>query len=68
MVIEVDGEERQAVVHALTEYLSNLREEIVKTERHDWRVELHREKDALLRVIDRLRKIEAPVPGTAGPG
>jgi hypothetical protein len=40
-------EEKEVVCHALGVYLSDLRGEIVKTEKHDMRVGLHREKDII---------------------
>jgi hypothetical protein len=54
MQLELNEEERRVVRRALEIYLSDLREEIVKTEKHDWRVALHAEEEALKRVIARL--------------
>jgi hypothetical protein len=54
MRIELRNDERQVIRHALEDYLSNLREEIVKTEKHEWRTALHNEEDVLKRVIERL--------------
>jgi hypothetical protein len=39
---------------ALEIYVSDLREKIAKTERHEWRQALHEEKGLLKRVIDQL--------------
>ena len=54
MQLELNEEERRTVRHALEVYLSDLREEIVKTEKHEWRVGLHAEEDVLKRVIGML--------------
>lgn len=54
MHIELNEEERHALQHALKVYLSDLREEIAKTEKHEWRVGLHAEKDVLQRLVERL--------------
>ena len=52
--VELTEEEREIARSALEHYLSELRPEIVKTERHDWRMRLHGEEDALRRVIGKL--------------
>lgn len=54
MQLELNEEERRALQHALEVYLSDLRQEIVKTEKHEWRVGLHAEKDMLQRLMERL--------------
>lgn len=54
MQLDLNDEERRALQHALQVYLSDLREEIAKTEKHEWRVGLHAEKDLLQRVVERL--------------
>jgi hypothetical protein len=54
MQLELNEEERRALQHALKVYLSDLREEIVKTEKHEWRVGLHAEKDLLQGLVERL--------------
>ena len=51
MQLELNDEERGFVRHALESYLSDLREEIVKTEKHEWRQALHKEEQALKNVI-----------------
>jgi hypothetical protein len=54
MQLELNDKERGVVRHALQVYLSDLREEIVKTEKHEWRQGLHEEEDVLKQVIERL--------------
>ncbi len=55
MQLELDDKEMQILRDALVHYLSNLREEVVKTEKHEWRVKLHDEEDTLTRIIAKLR-------------
>lgn len=45
--MELTKEEKEVVCHALDVYLSDLRGEIVKTESHDMKVSLHREKNII---------------------
>lgn len=54
MQVELNDEERGFVQLALQSYLSDLREEIVKTTKHEWRQALHREEQTLKQVIERL--------------
>ncbi len=54
MNLELADRERDVIRNALKVYLSDLREEITKTEKHDWKVALHEEEDVLKQVIDRL--------------
>lgn len=54
MQIELNDEEREAVRRAVGVYVSDLREEIAKTEKHDMRVALHAEEEILNRVLARL--------------
>ncbi len=54
MKLELNEHEQKIVRHALEDYLSNLREEIVKTEKHDWKAGLHEEEDVLKKVIMKL--------------
>lgn len=54
MNIELTDEEKIIVHNALETYLSNLREEIVKSEKHEWKVGLHNEQDILKKIIERL--------------
>jgi len=53
MTIEVREEEKEAVCHALNIYLKDLRSEITKTEKHDMKVDLHREEDLIKNFIAR---------------
>lgn len=55
MNIELTDQERGAIVSALQTYLSNLREEIAKTEKHEWKAQLHDEENILNRVIEKLK-------------
>jgi hypothetical protein len=54
MLFDFTEPERNVARRALEIYLSNLREEIVKTDRHEWRQALHQEKAILERVIEQL--------------
>jgi len=54
MKLELTEEEIRILRAALEHTLSNLREEIVKTEKHEWRVALHREEDILKAIMGRL--------------
>lgn len=54
MELELDVRELQAVQHALEVYLAELREEIVKTEKRDWKTKLHEEEDLLKGVVAKL--------------
>jgi hypothetical protein len=54
MLFEFSEAERNTVRHALEIYVSDLREEIVKTEKHEWREALHLEKQLLEAVIEQL--------------
>ena len=50
MTLELNVEESRLLAEAIRNYVSNLREEIVKTEKHEWIEALHRE-EALLKAI-----------------
>ncbi len=54
MNLELSEEEREIVHHALKVYLSDLRQEVVKSERHDWKAGLHNEEEVLKRIIEKL--------------
>ncbi len=54
MRIQLDDRETGVLLHALTVYLSNLRGEIIKTDKHDWKKELHLEEDTLKEIMGRL--------------
>lgn len=54
MLFDFTEPERNVTRRALEIYLSDLREEIVKTERQEWRQALHEEKDILERVVELL--------------
>jgi len=54
MNLELSDEEREIVRRALENYISNLREEIVKAEKHEWKAGLRNEQEVLKRVVSRL--------------
>ncbi|MBP8950833.1 MAG: hypothetical protein KBI47_00470 [Armatimonadetes bacterium] len=54
MQLTLTEQERDVLHHALEVYLSELREEIVKTEKRDWKTKLHEEEDLLKQVLERL--------------
>ncbi len=53
MAMEVREEEKAVICHALNVYLSDLRQEIVKTEKYEMKHELHRERDVIKDFIAR---------------
>ena len=54
MQLELDLQELEAVQHALEVYLAELREEIVKTEKREWKTKPHEEEDLLKGVVAKL--------------
>ncbi len=54
MQLELNEEEARILREAIEDYVSNLRHEIVKTEKHEWREALHREEDVLKALLERL--------------
>lgn len=54
MNLELSDEEREMVRRALMVYLSDLREEVAKSERHEWKAGLHNEEEILKGVIEKL--------------
>ena len=54
MLFDFSEAERNTARRALEIYVTELREEIVKTERHEWREALHLEKQLLEGVIEQL--------------
>lgn len=55
MKLELNEEESRFLETVLTQHLSNLREEIVKTEKHEWIEALHGEEKMLNAILGRLR-------------
>ena len=53
-MMELDEKGKGIIKHALEVYLSDLREEIVKTETHKWKIPLHEEEAVIKKVIERL--------------
>jgi hypothetical protein len=54
MNLELNDKEKEILKHALETYLSDLREEIVKTEAHQWKPPLHEEEDVIKKIIGNL--------------
>jgi hypothetical protein len=54
MKLKLTDTERDFVCHALKVYLSDLREEIVKTEKHEMKEDLHEEEKVLQLIISKL--------------
>lgn len=54
MLFDFSEAERNTARRALEIYVTELREEIVKTEKHEWREALHEEKRILEGVIEQL--------------
>ena len=54
MMLELDAKEKEILKHALEDYLSNLREEIVKTEAHTWKRDLHAEEGVIKKILGQL--------------
>jgi hypothetical protein len=54
MLFDFSEPERNVARRALEIYLTELKGEIVKTEKHEWRQALHEEKEILERVIEQL--------------
>jgi len=53
-MLELNDKEKEILKHALEVYLSDLREEIVKTEAHQWKRPLHEEEDVIKKFIGKL--------------
>ncbi len=51
MALELNDKEKQILKHALEVYLGELREEIVKTEAHQWKPPLHEEEEVIKKFI-----------------
>ena len=54
MLFDFSEAERNTIRRALEIYVTDLREEIVKTEKHEWREALHLEKQILEGVLEQL--------------
>ncbi len=55
MQLELNEEERRTLRGALQSYVSDLREEIVKTEKKEWRVDMRADEERLKRILERLQ-------------
>jgi len=62
MLLELSVEERDLIRYVLERFLSDLREEIYKTESYDYRVELHRQEELLRGLLQRLAGLAEPAP------
>ena len=60
MQLTLQPEETALLRQVLTNYLSDLRMEIGKTEQYDWRQALKRDEALLKRVLDRLQQAATP--------
>jgi|Deesub1362A_J573_1020465.scaffolds.fasta_scaffold00027_137 hypothetical protein len=54
MMIELTEEEREILKHAVKVYISDLREEIYKTESHETKPPLKREEVVLKAIVEKL--------------
>jgi len=54
MLFDLSEAERNVTRRALETYVSDLREEIAKTEKHEWLEALRQERSILERVIEQL--------------
>jgi hypothetical protein len=54
MALEINDKEKELLKHALEFYLSELREEVVKTEEHKWKPPLHVEEETIKKLIEKL--------------
>ena len=53
-MLELSDREKEVLKHALEVYLSDLREEIVKTESHKWKPGLHDEEGVIKKILEKL--------------
>lgn len=56
MTLQLDDEEKEILARALKIYLSDLREEIYKTESHETKPPLKREEVVVKSILERLEK------------
>ena len=54
MILELNEEELRLLATAVSNYISNLRQEIVKTEKHEWSEALHREETIMKTILSKL--------------
>jgi hypothetical protein len=54
MKLELSDTEVETLKHALEVYLSDLREEIVKTEAHTWKRDLHQEEGVIKKILEKI--------------
>ncbi len=58
MELQLDEKEKEILLNALKCYLSNLREEIVKTESYKWKPPLHEEEDIIKSLIGKISNVD----------
>lgn len=54
MNLVITEEERDTIKHALDVYLSDLLNEIAKTDKREWKVALHQERNVLTEAIEKI--------------
>jgi hypothetical protein len=54
MNLELSEKEMETLKHALEVYLSDLREEVVKTEAHTWKRDLHQEENIIKKILEKI--------------
>ena len=54
MNLVLSDKEKETLKHALEVYLSDLREEIVKTEAHTWKRDLHQEEEMIKKILEKI--------------
>ena len=57
MKLEISQTEKEMLVMVLEHYIPELRAEIASGVKHDWKVTLHKEKDVLRVILDRLKDL-----------
>ena len=67
-MLDLDMEEREILADVLDTYLADLRMEIGRTDRQDYRVMLKRRKAILQKAVVHLRGEQVPRAGAAGQG
>lgn len=62
MLLELSEHEGDLIRLVLEKFLSDLKEEIYKTESYDYRMELHRQEKLLQGLLQRLAELAEPAP------
>lgn len=58
MQLEITDKEREKLIAALEYFIPELREEIASGVKHDWRVELKKDKQILEGLLERLKHLQ----------